>query len=114
MQEWIAEFNNRRQTVHSVRCPIDVGRLDAYVSSPASLELFKPRNVPRGQPANPKTGRALVTAFLASVTRTSATDGHIDICYRFSELGDQMVAAGFLVQSRVWTAGCAIGTQSAK
>ena len=103
LRKWKELFRERRPVTRKLRCPIDVEKLEAYVASNESLELLQPR---KGTAAA-QTGRAIVQQFLQHVNRepNDQSTGWMELSYRHSEAGAQLVAAGFVVDSREYANG---------
>ena len=102
---WLRIRSAPRPETRTLPCPIDVGRLQAYVVSDESLEVFSSQM--GAGAATQRTGRELVTTFLQHVTLDSSDPsmGSISIVYRHSEAAEQMIAAGFIVASREYAVG---------
>ena len=103
LRKWKELFRERRPVTRKLRCPIDVEKLEAYVASNESLELLQPR---KGTAAA-QTGRAIMQQFLQCVNRepNDQSTGWMELSYRHSEAGAQLVAAGFVVDSREYANG---------
>ena len=104
---WSTWVRRGRPVVRILRCPIDVPRLRAYVASDDSLAMFAPKQW-KGQAAGVRrTGRSIVAEFLDQVVTPNGedADGYIDISYRHSRAGMQLVDAGFVTESREYAIG---------